>query len=111
MTYDLIKSICWKISDLVATRDRNDQFGIFQRSRATRAEVYKVLDDYPATFISPPKSAYDQLEIEEGGDGKTWFATVPLWSEEEGESDLCLTLSFTQDNGEIRVRLHGCYVP
>lgn len=111
MTSDLIKSICWKISNLVATRDRNDPFGIYQRSRATRAEVYRALDEYPATFVSPPQNAYDDLEIMETRDGKSWFTIVPLWSKEEGESDMCLTLSFTQDSGEIRVSLDGCHVP
>ncbi len=110
MTSDLIRSICWKISNLVATRDRNDSFGIYERSRATRAEVYKALDEYPATFVTPPQGAYDDLDIMEAIDGE-WFTIVPLWSEEEGESDMCLTLSFTQDYGEIRVRLDGCHVP
>lgn len=69
------------------------------------------MNEYPATFVSPPKNAYDDLEIMETVGQTGWFAIVPLWSDEEGESDLCLMLHFVLENDEIRVVLRDCRVP
>ncbi|BCH30302.1 hypothetical protein MesoLjLc_22320 [Mesorhizobium sp. L-8-10] len=110
MNGDLIRSICWKISDFVATRGRNDQYGIFQQSLVNRADLHRVMNEYPATFVSPPKTAYSDLEVTEENDG-TWSVEVPLWSKEEGASDLCLMLTFAQEGDDIRVSLDDCYVP
>jgi hypothetical protein len=109
---ELVKQICWKVSDFIATRSKNDQFGIFERSRASKADVYSMIEEYPTTFISPPKDAYDDLNILEYDDGITWFASIPLWSKEEGRSDMHVMVTIILDNdAPPRVELNNCRVP
>ena len=48
--------------------------------------------DYPATLTSLPDEAWqlsDAIPLE--NDPGSWAATVPLWTEQEGRSDLTLT--------------------
>jgi hypothetical protein len=114
---ELLKTICWKVSNFIATRDRNDEFGIFPDSVSKKADVYRVLREYPANFVSPPKGAYDSLYEEEflwryDDDNKNvWYAMIPLWSQEEGRSDLCLMVTISLDTDPPRVNLRDCLVP
>jgi len=109
---DLIKTICWKVSDFIATRGKNDEFGIFMNSREKKSDVYRTMREYPATFISPPKDAYDDLYIGKVsvGNENAWIADIPLWSEEEGKSDLYLIVNIILDADLPRVELDGCLV-
>jgi hypothetical protein len=100
------------VSDFVATRSKNDEYGIFPFSRVKRSDLHRVMSDYPDTFISPPKDAYDDLDILDEDSGNTWFADIPLWSEEEGMSDLCLVVTIILDkDAPPRVELDDCRVP
>jgi hypothetical protein len=118
MTQDLelLTSICWKVSNFIATRDRNDEFGLFQNSLSMKGDVYRVMREYPAHFISPPKNAYANL-YDDGDlwtigddDERRWYAEIPLWSEEEGRSDLCLKVTINLKTDPPRVVLHDCLV-
>jgi len=70
------------------------------------------MKEYPAKFISPPKDAYDDLDIGkiEDDSRNAWWADIPLWSEEEGMSDLCLVVTIILDADAPRVELDDCRV-
>lgn len=60
---------------------------------ATPDDIKREVLEYPATFIDPPPEAFDQMNVyavrdEEG----LWRVEMPLWSREEGRSDLSILL-------------------
>lgn len=60
---------------------------------ATPDDIKREMLEYPATFIDPPPEAFDQMDVyavrDEAG---LWRVEMPLWSREEGRSDLSILL-------------------
>lgn len=60
----------------------------------------------------PPEGAYENLEkvrvsVEES---PTWVIAAPLWTKEEGQSDLTLELTITCGKGEPEVVIDNLHV-
>ena len=51
-------------------------------------DAERVLREYPATFVLPPQNFLDPVEWIELADGTGFSVDCPLWSLEEGRSDL-----------------------
>jgi hypothetical protein len=69
-------------------------------SRLTSEDLRQVVRDYGRTLIVPPSEAYGHLDIVRVRDTvPTWSIRVPLWTAEEGRSDLTLelTISFADE--------------
>jgi hypothetical protein len=65
------------------------------QSRLTGKQLAKVIQDYGRKLIMPPDRALDNLDIVPVQDASvpTWSLRVPLWTHEEGRSDLTLELT------------------
>lgn len=71
--------------------------------RLSKEDIEMAIADYDATIIMPPSSVYDNLDIIEiqNSNPKAWSVRFDLWTEEEGESDLSLELTFIESNHEL----------
>jgi hypothetical protein len=65
-----------------------------EASRLTAEDLREAIDDYGRKLITPPAGAYEDLDAVEirNANAPIWSIRVPLWSEEEGRSDLTLEL-------------------
>lgn len=82
-----------------------------QESRLTSADLSKVINTYGRTLTLPPESAYDSLDvIQLSGSTDTWSVRVPLWTREEGRSDLTLMSTITLSNSEPRIEIDDLLV-
>jgi hypothetical protein len=64
-------------------------------SRLTATDIKSVIDNYGRTLKCPPVCAdqlYDIVEVH-GRSNHTWSVRAPLWTNEEGRSDLTLDLT------------------
>lgn len=60
---------------------------------ATPEDIKREMLEYPATFIDPPPEAFDEMEVYAvRGERGLWRVEMPLWSREEGRSDLSILL-------------------
>jgi hypothetical protein len=72
----------------------------------------KAVTDYGRTLAAPlgPRTEVDFIRIDDSS-LPAWSANVPLFTEEEGRSDLTLTLTIRQDeSGRYRVEIDDLHV-
>ena len=78
------------------------------KSRLTGDDLRNVIRNYGRKVVSPPPDAYNKLDAVQvtGATVPTWSVRAPLWTEEEGRSDLTLELTIAVGPGapERRIR-------
>jgi hypothetical protein len=81
-------------------------------SRLTADDIRQVIEDYGRTFVEPPPSVYNNLDAVavRGAKQPTWSVRAPLWSKEEGRSDLTLEVTVIHDGDRWRVELDDLHV-
>ncbi len=69
----------------------------------SRADIIDAVSDYDAKIISIPEKGYEELDVIEvtNSDPTEWSVYVPIYTEEEGRSDLTLELSLTDTGSEL----------
>jgi hypothetical protein len=69
------------------------------------------LEQYGATFMPPPDTAYSLLDVREiNGRPRSWSVVMPLWTVEEGRSDLSIELTLVDREGSLDVELDNIRV-
>jgi hypothetical protein len=81
-------------------------------SRLTANDIREVVRGYGRTFVEPPPEALRDLDAVAVRDAKqpTWSISVPLWSKEEGRSDLTLEVTIIQNVDRWNIELDDLHV-
>ncbi len=82
-------------------------------SRLTADRLRAIILGYGRTLTAPPADAYDNLDAVPISDPsrRAWSVRVPLWTREEGRSDLTIELTVVLDaSGRARVELDDLHV-
>jgi hypothetical protein len=68
----------------------------------TSQDVDIAIHKYGRTLVPLPDQAYSLLDVVPVSDSQPqrWSVVVPLWSEEEGRSDLSLTITVEDVDGQ-----------
>jgi len=74
-------------------------------------QIGREIDEYPATLVDLPDdawavSSFGQVVVEKD----TWWVVVPLWSAEEGRSDLSMEAYVIDDGASVRVIVDNVHV-
>jgi hypothetical protein len=77
---------------------QGDYEGLCRVARASRLDpedVERVVRDYGRHLVTLPVAAFDAIDLVpvSSSNPQRWNVIVPLWSEEEGRSDLSLELT------------------
>ena len=104
------------VRELAAMLTRRDYAGIDSLTGGTRltaADLLAAVSEYPATLVEPPAldaAPLDVIEIAHGA-VRRWSVNVPLWSVEEGRSDLTLELTVVESpSGNFEIQVDGLHV-
>ncbi|QXH44774.1 hypothetical protein KSS93_18015 [Pseudomonas xanthosomatis] len=100
------KEIIADIKDLVTAISTLDVPTITQRnwqSRTTTIDLERVMLEYGNTFIAPPENFFDYAECYDFEDGTGYQIEIPLWTLEEGRSDLVVTIELNNNSKEISI--------
>jgi hypothetical protein len=65
-------------------------------------DILRVIEEYGCTIIPLPAKAFDMALFYQISD-KQVDIYIPLWSEEEGQSDLTLSLSCFNNDNKIKI--------
>ncbi|WP_299390669.1 hypothetical protein [Pelagibius sp.] len=79
--------------------------------RLTASDLRRVIAEYGRKLISLPDDGWnfaDSYPIE--GSDAEWSVDLPLWTVEEGLSDLTLTMNIRIDNDDVIVRIEDLHV-
>jgi len=112
MSKQSLESVVRTLVNRFAIGDYEDVLNHCSTSRLTADDLRQVIEDYGCTFIEPPPSAYTNLDAVGVRNARkpTWSVRAPLWSKEEGRSDLTLEVTVIQDGDRWDVQLEDLHV-
>lgn len=110
MDTELEKAIRWLTEDLAAKRYaevvRDGRGG-----RLSEGQISAAISEYGRTLVPLPDEAWPLIEVyEQTGNPDRIALDVPLWTEEEGRSDLTLSLRATKLDSGYRVEIDDLHV-
>ena len=112
MSLDVLRSAVREMMDQLAREDYESVVRRCVKSRLTSSDLRTVIRDYGRKVVSPPPDAYKKLDAVrvKGAAAPTWSVRAPLWTEEEGRSDLTLELTIALGPGAPNVELDDLQV-
>jgi hypothetical protein len=80
--------------------------------RLSEEQMEEAIRQYGCHLVSHPESAYALLDIVEvrGARPRQWSVVIPLWTAEEGRSDLSLELTVIEQPSGARIELDDIHV-
>lgn len=105
-----LESIVRRIATRLASGDFDGTVAECSASRLMAGDLRKVIQEYGRTFVQPPTNAYVDAVAVRGTALPTWSVRAPMWSKEEGRSDLTLELTIAQDGQRWNVGLDDLHV-
>jgi len=102
-----------KVLALLAARDYEGIKALDRASRLGVEDIWTTVESYPCTLVEPPDTPPPEMQvIEVSGPGRRrWRVDTPVWTREEGASDLYAIMTLTDCGGAISVRLDDVLVP
>ena len=103
-----------RILELFA-KHRYDELALLTRNNYPVEDIQFAMEAYDATACEPPESfasRIDTIEIE-GSTPAAWSVIFPIWTIEEGESDLSMNITCiarATEDGSFQFDLNGIYV-
>jgi hypothetical protein len=112
MSKESLEAVVRTLVNHVANGDYDAVVDECSTSRLTANDIRQVIREYGRTFVEPPPEAYRNLDVVAVRDTEqpTWSVRAPLWSKEEGRSDLTLEVTLTQDRDRWDVELDDLHV-
>lgn len=112
MSNDQLESVAWSVVKLIIDRQYKRAVEVCAVSRLSAEDLEKVIREYGRTLIDPPEDIHKRLDSIActNTDIPTWSVHVPLWTREEGLSDLFLELTISRDGNMWQVELDDLLV-
>lgn len=105
MSTELLKAVVGKVVEDLVRGDYDLLIKKYPASRVSGAELRSAINDYGRRLAPPPPNAYENLDVlrVKNTSVPTWSVRAPLWTEEEGRSDLTLEMTVTLGPGSSSV--------
>jgi hypothetical protein len=105
-----LKELVTLILKLLVEKNYNE---LERRSKGVRLsadDIELIIKEYNCQLIMPPSEAYELMEVVEVKGGKRWFVVMPLWSQEEGRSDLTIELTVMKHGDSFVFEIDNLHV-
>ena len=101
-----------QVLSLLAKRQYAELESLTEGVRLKATDIANVVADYGRTIIVPPDDAYQLMDVVEvtATLPPRWSITMPIWSKEEGRSDLSVELTVIEDGRSYRIELDDIHV-
>lgn len=113
MTSSAFIDVISRIIELLVAKRYDDVVALTVGRRLDSASIRLAISEYGRTLVMPPKDAFDNLDIVQIKDAihPQWSVRVPLWTQEEGRSDLSVELTIVRSSkGQYGVELDDIHV-
>ena len=107
--HSTVKHLC----DLLASHRYEDLESVSNGIRLKATEIKTAIEDYGKTIISLPIQGYSDIDIIkiENHKSNQWSVNVPVYTKEEGKSDLTLELTLKESPSDLySVEIDGLHV-
>jgi len=79
--------------------------------RLSAVELKRAITSYGRTLTPLPDRAWDLVDIyPSASNSRSWYLDLPLWTKEEGRSDLTLKVCLKESDTEISVEIEDIRV-
>ena len=80
--------------------------------RLAADEIATVVANYGRKLIPPPNNGFDLMDIVEVKNAKPrrWSISMPLWTQEEGRSDLTVEMTVVEQQDNFAIELDDVHV-
>ena len=111
MNEHLIQPIRQVIEHLVAGKYAELE-SLTGRQRRSAQEIAEAISGYGRQLVLPPDSAFELMDVVEVRDvqPRQWSVTMPLWTHEEGRSDLSIGVTLIANKKDFRIELDDIHV-
>lgn len=98
----LIKTV-ERLVDLLVEKEYSEIATLTKNQRLTEAQISEAIIEYGRTLVSPPYSFHERINIVPiiNSAPTRWSVDFPLWTLEEGESDLSVELTCIDNENDI----------
>lgn len=105
--FDRLETAAQRIANLIGEGKYGGVLQACSNSRLSEADLERILRDYGRTPMRAPiaPSQYVDIVEIEGRPNTTCSVCVPIWTVEEGRSDLTLVLTIIDELGEPKIEL------
>ena len=112
MTRADIRTKVYEIMTLLAQGRYDDLESETHGIRLTKEQMANAISSYGRRLALPPAEAFDLMEVVAVSDAKPprWSIVMPLWTVEEGGSDLSLGLTLVENGEAIHIELDDIHV-
>ncbi|WP_156026080.1 DUF7668 domain-containing protein [Sphingomonas phyllosphaerae] len=103
MTPDAIEKVVFRLLEALADGEYATAIRKCSNSRLTADDLDRTISIYGRTIIKPPLHLFEHLDCVaiQGRADPAWSVRAPLWTLEEGRSDLTLELTVTEVNRSL----------
>jgi hypothetical protein len=112
MNIEIVQSAAMEIANLIAQQKYAQALQRCRSSRLTERELDAVMKDCGQAFLLRSSGNADlNLVAVDGKEDPTWSVWVPLWTDDQGRSDLQLELTITDTSAGVLIELDDLRVP
>jgi hypothetical protein len=100
------------VIELLVARRYAELEALTKGVRLSQQQIAKAIADYGRELVVPPENAYGLLDATEVrlAQPPRWSVTMPLWTREEGRSDLSLELTLVAERKAFGIELDDIHV-
>lgn len=112
-THEPVQDIVREIIALLVQQQYKELERFVLESKMTAEDIARVIQDYGKPVVPCPEPIEDVIDIVEvtGRSRPTWAVVVPLYTQEEGQSNLSVELTITElEDGTYMVALDNIHV-
>jgi hypothetical protein len=112
MATDILKRKSLEIMGYLVRGEYDSAVSACVNSRLTAEGLHNVIANYGRTLTFPPANAYENLDAVRvsKASNPTWTVDLPLWTIEEGRSDLTLQLTIFIVGENINAEIDDLHV-
>ena len=98
----LIRTIEY-VSNLLAEKRYSDVEELTKGIRLPANDIHRAIEEYGCTLVSFPINACSEIDVMEvsGSNPQMWGVDVPIYTKEEGRSDLTLQMTLIESGGKL----------
>jgi len=80
--------------------------------RLPAKQMQSAVEQYGRTLVVPPSDAFELMDVVEVREKQPsqWSITMPLWTKEEGRSDLSIEVTIVQGTDKFHIELDDIHV-
>lgn len=107
-----LKSVVEKVIGLLVSGKYDEIVETTKGIRLDADSIDGAIRQYGRTLVMPPEEAYNYMDaiVVRGSTPQRWSVVMPLWTSEEGRSDLSVELTLQEKPGGFDVELDDIHV-